>query len=99
MPVRGVGIIGANAARRSGKWWENRFCCGILRPRSRGAIWPLDRPFGGAYKQGSFPLGARSSAVEHLTFNQRVEGSIPSGLTKLNHFVSKRYALSRGQLN
>ena len=31
-----------------------------------------------------FPLGARSSAVEHLTFNQRVEGSIPSGLT--NHF-------------
>ncbi len=26
-------------------------------------------------------LGARSSAVEHLTFNQRVDGSIPSGLT------------------
>ena len=24
---------------------------------------------------------ARSSAVEHLTFNQRVDGSIPSGLT------------------
>ena len=27
------------------------------------------------------PLGARSSGVEHLTFNQRVDGSIPSGLT------------------
>ena len=27
-------------------------------------------------------FGARSSAVEHLTFNQVVEGSIPSGLTK-----------------
>jgi hypothetical protein len=25
--------------------------------------------------------GARSSVVEHLTFNQRVDGSIPSGLT------------------
>lgn len=25
-------------------------------------------------------VGARSSGVEHLTFNQRVEGSIPSGL-------------------
>lgn len=25
--------------------------------------------------------GARSSAAEHLTFNQRVDGSIPSGLT------------------
>ena len=24
---------------------------------------------------------ARSSGVEHLTFNQRVDGSIPSGLT------------------
>ena len=30
---------------------------------------------------------ARSSAVEHLTFNQRVDGSIPSGLTtSLNYF-------------
>ncbi len=28
-------------------------------------------------------LGARSSAVEHLTFNQRVVGSIPTGLTIL----------------
>src|SRR5689334_8395086 len=27
------------------------------------------------------PRRARSSAVEHLTFNQEVEGSIPSGLT------------------
>src|SRR5262249_26039419 len=26
-------------------------------------------------------VGARSSAVEHLTFNQRVVGSIPTGLT------------------
>ena len=34
---------------------------------------------------GPLPFGqrARSSAVEHLTFNQRVDGSIPSGLTKL----------------
>jgi hypothetical protein len=32
---------------------------------------PMVRPLG----------GARSSAVEHLTFNQRVDGSIPSGLT------------------
>ena len=29
----------------------------------------------------STPRGARSSAVEHLTFNQRVVGSIPTGLT------------------
>ena len=27
-------------------------------------------------------IRARSSGVEHLTFNQRVDGSIPSGLTK-----------------
>jgi hypothetical protein len=26
--------------------------------------------------------GARSSAAEHLTFNQRADGSIPSGLTQ-----------------
>ena len=33
---------------------------------------------------GPPPFGrARSSGVEHLTFNQRVDGSIPSGLTKL----------------
>ena len=31
---------------------------------------------------------ARSSAVEHLTFNQRVVGSIPTGLTtNINNFV------------
>ena len=30
------------------------------------------------------PLGARSSGVEHLTFNQRVDGSIPSGLTNIH---------------
>jgi hypothetical protein len=29
----------------------------------------------------SGPLGAHSSAVEHLTFNQRADGSTPSGLT------------------
>ena len=29
------------------------------------------------------PIRARSSAAEHLTFNQRVDGSIPSGLTNL----------------
>jgi hypothetical protein len=29
-------------------------------------------------------LWARSSAVEHLTFNQRVVGSIPTGLTTLS---------------
>ena len=28
--------------------------------------------------------GARSSGVEHLTFNQRVAGSIPAGLTILS---------------
>ena len=33
----------------------------------------------------STPRGARSSAVEHLTFNQRVVGSIPTGLTKSSH--------------
>ena len=37
-----------------------------------GAALPMVRP----------PFGrARSSGVEHLTFNQRVDGSIPSGLT------------------
>ena len=30
----------------------------------------------------SQPFRARSSVVEHLTFNQRVVGSIPTGLTK-----------------
>ena len=29
-------------------------------------------------------IRARSSAVEHLTFNQRVSGSIPDGLTNLS---------------
>ena len=33
-------------------------------------------------------LGARSSAVEHLTFNQRVVGSIPTGLTMLFNELS-----------
>ena len=33
-------------------------------------------------------LGARSSAVEHLTFNQRVVGSIPTGLTKENNSLA-----------
>ena len=31
---------------------------------------------------GRRPRRARSSGVEHLTFNQRADGSIPSGLTK-----------------
>jgi hypothetical protein len=40
----------------------------------------VDRP--GRSPYGPPPFGrARSSAVEHLTFNQRVDGSIPSGLT------------------
>jgi hypothetical protein len=29
------------------------------------------------------PSWARSSAAEHLTFNQRVVGSIPTGLTSV----------------
>jgi hypothetical protein len=37
-------------------------------------------------------LGARSSVVEHLTFNQGVDGSIPSGLTII--FKSLRSSLS-----
>ena len=32
-------------------------------------------------------LGARSSVVEHLTFNQRADGSIPSGLTILLQYL------------
>ena len=34
---------------------------------------------------------ARSSGVEHLTFNQRVDGSIPSGLTN-NRFAATQVA-------
>lgn len=49
---------------------------------SRGACRRhLDHPGCAAYKHA---LGARSSVVEHLTFNQGVDGSIPSGLT--NYF-------------
>ena len=33
--------------------------------------------------------GARSSVVEHLTFNQRVTGSIPVGLTKYFKGISR----------
>src|SRR3569833_962553 len=36
----------------------------------------MDRPY------GPRPFRARSSAAEHLTFYQRVDGSIPSGLAK-----------------
>ena len=36
---------------------------------------------GGAHMVRPPFQGARSSAAEHLTFNQRVDGSIPSGLT------------------
>ena len=43
-------------------------------------------PQGGAHMVR--PLGARSSVVEHLTFNQRVDGSIPSGLTSLPDFLA-----------
>jgi hypothetical protein len=35
-------------------------------------------------------LGARSSAVEHLTFNQRVVGSIPTGLTIFTFAFARR---------
>ena len=54
----------------------------IRRQRQRQPV-----GYGGAigYKRppdGHLPsLGARSSVVEHLTFNQGVDGSIPSGLT------------------
>lgn len=43
-------------------------------------------------------VGARSSAAEHLTFNQRVDGSIPSGLTKRNETTAElgRLAISAG---
>jgi hypothetical protein len=37
---------------------------------------------------------ARSSAVEHLTFNQRVDGSIPSGLTNLIEGLPTRFKLA-----
>lgn len=35
----------------------------------------------GEEARGAEPERARSSAVEHLTFNQRVVGSYPTGLT------------------
>src|SRR5580692_6788938 len=41
----------------------------------------IDQPGRPPYVPRAFGR-ARSSAVEHLTFNQRVDGSIPSGLTK-----------------
>ena len=41
----------------------------------------IDPRRGDTYGPGAFGR-ARSSAAEHLTFNQRVDGSIPSGLTK-----------------
>src|SRR5438067_10327287 len=41
-------------------------------------------------------LGARSSAVEHLTFNQVVVGSIPTGLTiKINMFSIRTASIMR----
>ena len=40
----------------------------------------LDPGTASTYERTSLE-GARSSAVEHLTFNQGVDGSIPSGLT------------------
>jgi hypothetical protein len=33
---------------------------------------------------------ARSSVAEHLTFNQRVDGSIPSGLTSQINSLAQR---------
>ena len=33
---------------------------------------------------------ARSSAAEHLTFNQRVDGSIPSGLTNVIKWLARK---------
>ena len=38
----------------------------------------VDPPVSGPYTR---PGRARSSVVEHLTFNQRVGGSFPPGLT------------------
>jgi hypothetical protein len=36
---------------------------------------------------------ARSSVAEHLTFNQRVDGSIPSGLTsQINRLFGRGFA-------
>src|SRR5947209_19931540 len=36
-------------------------------------------------------LGARSSAVEHLTFNQVVVGSIPTGLTNKIKYLAVKW--------
>ena len=45
----------------------------------------LDHPKLAAYKHGLLEdLRARSSVVEHLTFTQGVDGSIPSGLTNVS---------------
>jgi hypothetical protein len=38
---------------------------------------------------------ARSSAVEHLTFNQRVDGSIPSGLTNMFDRIDRSFETRR----
>ena len=46
----------------------------------------------GPYLRGS---RARSSAVEHLTFNQVVVGSIPTGLTKKSIFHSYLFKCSK----
>ena len=43
----------------------------------------------GGSPYGPPPFGrARSSGVEHLTFNQRVDGSIPSGLTNKFNYLA-----------
>jgi hypothetical protein len=43
----------------------------------------------------SDPFRARSSVVEHLTFNQRVDGSIPSGLTNFKYVAVRKHYKAR----
>ena len=60
-------------------------CKGLLYPRFRPimrvSVLCMARPTGAPCLWQSLFNRARSSAVEHLTFNQRVDGSKPSGLT------------------
>jgi hypothetical protein len=72
---RGVSYILAHA-KKPAPW---------LPSPSPDAFYDSNSPFDpfarGQYGPAASGGGARSSVVEHLTFNQRVAGSIPAGLT------------------
>src|SRR5205085_6404736 len=77
--LRWAAILRLHASRSGSVARESRLRGASSSPIYRARCWL--HAARGRKNQASSKVWARSSAVEHLTFNQRVVGSIPTGLT------------------